>query len=69
MVTIDWHIACDKQKKRCILYEDKEEKHPAVEFIAKTEEGIVDIKPIYPRLMEIEGPHGEIIRGMAILTI
>ena len=32
MVTIDWHISCDKQKKRCILYEDKEEKHPAVEL-------------------------------------
>ena len=69
MVTIDWHISCDKQKKRCILYEDKEEKHPAVEFIAKTEEGIVEIKPIYPRIMEIEGPRGEKIIGMAKLTI
>jgi hypothetical protein len=27
MVTrLDWHISCDKQKKICILYEDKEEK-------------------------------------------
>ena len=38
-------------------------------IIAKTEEGIVEIKPIYPRIMEIEGPRGEKIIGMAKLTI
>ena len=66
MVTIDWHISCDKEKKRCILYEDKEEKYPAVEFIAR--EYFVEIKAIPPRMMEIEGPGG-IIRGRAELTI
>lgn len=66
MVKIDWHISCDEQKKRCILYEDKEEKYPAVEFIAKTD--FVEIKAIHPRIMEIEGPGGR-IRGRAILTI
>ena len=57
-----------RKKKRCILYEDKEEKCPAVEFIVKTEEGIVWIKAILPRIMEIEGPGGR-ISGMAELTI
>lgn len=66
MVTIDWHISCDKEKKRCILYEDKEEKYPAVEFIAK--ESIVEIKEIPPRHIEIGGPGGR-IRGRAELTI
>lgn len=69
MVKIDWHISCDKQKKRCILYEDKEEKYPAVELIAKTEEGILEIKPIFPRILEIEGPGGERIRGPVKLSI
>lgn len=73
MANIDWHISCDEQKKRCILYEDKEEKHPAVEFIANTEESNVEIKPIRSRMiMEIEGSLGEvlfseIIRGSAKL--
>ena len=63
MANIDWHISCDEQKKRCILYEDKEEKHPAVEFIANTEENNVEIKPIRSRMMimEIEGSDGEVL--------
>lgn len=49
-------------------YTKTKRKNIPVEFIAKTKEGIVEIKAIPPRHIEIEGPGGR-IRGMATLTI
>ena len=42
--TIDWHMKCSKDMKKCVLYEDKEEKFPAVEFRMK--DGYVEIERI-----------------------
>lgn len=60
MVTIDWHISCDEQKKRCILYEDKEEKYPAVKF--NVENGYVEIERT-DGIMEISAKGLRPIRG------
>ena len=50
MTEIDWHISCEENKKKCVLYEDKDEKYPAVKF--NVEDGYVEIERI-DGIMEI----------------
>lgn len=69
MTKIDWHISCEENKKKCILYEDKDEKYPAIKFNA--EDGYVKIERING-MMEISSKgfrtmHGQNLK--AELTI
>lgn len=60
MTKIYWHISCEENKKKCILYEDKDEKYPIIKF--NVEDGHVEIERING-IMEISSKGSHTMHG------
>lgn len=70
---VGWHISCDENKKRCTIYEDKNEKFPIITLDIITEKsdlfsyGYVKLEKVgtFDTLI-VRGPNEQVIRGTKV---
>jgi len=68
MNKIDWHIKCEENKKKCIIYEDSEGKFPIMQLDIITEthkdfaHGHIKLEKLKPfEILFIEGMNKQLI--------